>query len=91
LLWLLVQKGLPQAGVGAWGSVLVLAVLTSVLGYVAWYWALAMGGISRIASIQFTQPLFGIFLAGVVLGEWPAPLTALAALGVLAGARMVAG
>jgi len=89
LIWSLCRSGVPQAGPAAWGSVLVLAGLTSVLGYVVWYWALAKGGISRIASVQFTQPLFGIILAGVVLGEWPAPVTALAGVGVLIGARLV--
>lgn len=87
--WALVSTGVPHAGATAWGSVLVLAVLTSVLGYVAWYWALARGGISRIASIQFTQPLFGIALAALVLGERPAPITALAAVAILAGAALV--
>ncbi len=89
LVWTLVRSGAPDAGPAAWGSVLVLAILTSVLGYVAWYWALAKGGISRIASIQFTQPLFGIALAAVVLGERPAPVTAIAAVGILLGAGLV--
>lgn len=89
LLWRLAEEGPPHAGVVPWGSVLVLAFLTSVLGYIAWYWALAQGGISRIASIQFTQPLFGIGLAALVLGERPAPLVALAGAGILAGAWLV--
>ena len=83
------QQERPQAGAAAWGSILVLALLTSVLGYIAWYWALAKGGISRIASIQFTQPLFGIALAAIVLGERPAPITAVAAAAILLGAWMV--
>lgn len=81
--------GVPEAGATAWGSVLVLALVTSVLGYVAWYWALGRGGISRVASVQFTQPLFGIALAALVLGERPAPLTAVAAIGILGGAALV--
>ncbi|MBU4556558.1 MAG: DMT family transporter [Actinobacteria bacterium] len=87
--WSLVRTGVPHGGPGAWGSILVLAILTSVFGYVAWYWALAHGGISRIASIQFTQPLFGIALAAIVLGERPAATTAIAAVGILAGAALV--
>jgi len=86
LAWSLWRTGVPHAGPAAWGSIAVLAVLTSVLGYIAWYWALAKGGISRIAPIQFTQPLFGIALAAVVLGERPAPVTAVAAAGILLGA-----
>jgi len=89
MAWSLVHTGVPHAGVAAWGSILILAVLTSVLGYVVWYWALARGGISRIASVQFTQPLFGVALAGAVLGEWPVPVTGIAAAGVLLGAWLV--
>jgi drug/metabolite transporter (DMT)-like permease len=87
--WFLVQRGVPQAGEAAWASVAVLAVVTSVLGYVAWYWALGHGGISRVASVQFTQPLFGIALAALVLGDRPAPIIAVAAIGILAGAALV--
>lgn len=89
MTWLLLRNGVPQAGAAAWTSVLVLAFLTSVLGYILWYWALAQGGISRIASIQFSQPLFGIALAAIVLGERPAPMIAIAGAGVLAGAWLV--
>jgi len=69
--------------------VLTLAILTSILGYIVWYWALAHGGISRIAGVQFTQPLFGLALAAIVLGERPAPITLVAAVGILVGAWMV--
>lgn len=86
---LLARDGWPEAGAASWAAVLVLAVLTSVLGYIAWYWALGRGGISRIASVQFTQPLFGIALAAFVLGERPAPVTAVAAAGILVGAALV--
>ncbi|PKQ19544.1 MAG: hypothetical protein CVT66_09500 [Actinobacteria bacterium HGW-Actinobacteria-6] len=89
MAWSLARTGIPHAGYAAWASLFVLALLTSVLGYIAWYWALAKGGISRIASIQFTQPLFGIALVALVLGERPAPSTAVAAVGILLGAWLV--
>lgn len=89
MVWSVGRNGWPQADMVPWVSVLVLALLTSVLGYIAWYWALGKGGISRIASIQFTQPIFGIALAAVVLDERPAPAVALAGIGVLAGAWLV--
>ncbi len=73
----------------AWGSILVLAVLTSIVGYVLWYWALGAGGISRIAGIQFTQPLFGLLLAAVFLGERPGPTVIVAGTAILFGAWMV--
>lgn len=89
LAWSLARTGVPHAGAAAWASILVLALLTSVLGYIAWYWSLGRGGISRIASIQFTQPLFGIAWAAAVLGERPVPATAIAAAGILGGAWFV--
>ncbi len=89
LAWTVVTQGWPHAGAAAWTSVIVLAFLTSILGYVVWYWALAKGGISRVASVQFTQPLFGLALAAIVLGERPALPTAVAGAAILAGAWIV--
>jgi drug/metabolite transporter (DMT)-like permease len=89
LAWSLRSGGVPDADAAAWGSILALAVLVSVLGYIGWYWALARGGISRIASAQFTQPLFGVALAAIVLRERPATVTLVGAADVLLGAWLV--
>lgn len=69
LVVLLGHDGIPQAGATAWGAVLFLAVVTSILGYFGWYWALDRGGIQRIATLQFLQPVSGFILAAIVLGE----------------------
>lgn len=66
---LLAIDGWPEAGVTAWAAVLFLAVVTSILGYIGWYWALDRGGIARISTVQFLQPLSGFALAAVVLGD----------------------
>ena len=66
---LLVSDGLPEADGTAWGAVVFLAVVTSILGYVGWYWALARGGIERIAPLQFLLPVSGLALAALVLDE----------------------
>lgn len=66
---LLADDGWPEAGATAWGAVLFLAVITSIVGYIGWYWALDRGGIQRIATLQFLQPLSGFALAAVVLGD----------------------
>jgi drug/metabolite transporter (DMT)-like permease len=60
---------LPDAGAKSWSAVLFLAVVTSILGYVGWYWALDRGGIARVATLQFLQPISGFLLAALVLGE----------------------
>lgn len=69
LAGLLAADGLPHAGFDAWGSVAFLGVVTSILGYVLWYWALARGGIARIGTIQFLQPFSGLVLAALILDE----------------------
>ncbi len=82
---LVAADGVPDADATAWAAVVFLAVVTSIVGYVGWYWALARGGIARIATIQFIQPISGIALAALVLDERVTPLLAIAAAVVIAG------
>ena len=50
----LVSTGhVPHGDAGSWGAVLYLAVMSSIVGYVGWYWALARGGIVRMAPLMF--------------------------------------
>ena len=84
-LGLVIADGVPHAGAAAWGAVLFLAVLTSIVGYVGWYWALAHGGIARIAPLQFLQPLSGLVLAALVLDERLTLPLAVGAAAVIAG------
>lgn len=87
---ILAADGVPHGDAVSWGAVLFLALVTSILGYVGWYWALAHGGISRIAPLQFLQPVSGLVLAGLVLGEsltWPLAAGAAAVIGGVALAR----
>jgi drug/metabolite transporter (DMT)-like permease len=82
--------GVPHADWSSWGAVLWLALMTSIVGYVGWYWALAHGGIARIAPLQFLQPLSGLALAAIVLGErltWPLAVGAAAVIVGVAVAR----
>ena len=54
---------------GIWLSIAYLAVGVTIVGYVLWYWALGQGGIARIALLQFLQPVSGVILAAILLGE----------------------
>ncbi|MGH6930838.1 MAG: DMT family transporter [Dongiaceae bacterium] len=82
---ILARQGWPIAGLPAWGAILWLAVITSIVGYIGWYWALAVGGIARTATMQFFQPISGLILAAILLGErLTLPLLAASAL-ILAG------
>jgi len=69
----------------SWTAVLYLAFAVSSLGYLLWYWALAKGGIARIGTLQFMQPVASLVLAVLLLAEpMSLPLAACAAV-VLAG------
>lgn len=78
-------EALAGLGAGGWAALLYLGLLISIVGYLAWYWALAQGDMTRVALVQFLQPGFSLLFAAVVLGElitWPL---------ALAGAVIVAG
>jgi drug/metabolite transporter (DMT)-like permease len=73
---------------GSWAAVVFMAVFTTIIGYVGWYWALAKGGIARIATVQFLQPFSGLVLAVLLLGEpFTLPL-AIAAAAILGGVSL---
>ncbi len=50
-------------------SILYLALLTSVLGYLTWNWALSKIEASKVAVVSNLQPVFAAFLAWMFLGE----------------------
>jgi drug/metabolite transporter (DMT)-like permease len=79
------QGGWPSAGWLSWSAVIYLASVTTILGYIGWYWALAKGGIARIATIQFFQPVSGLVLAALLLGERMTPSLLAASIVILAG------
>lgn len=58
--------GVPR---DAWFAVLYLAVGVTIVGYMLWYWSLGRGGIERVGLFQFLQPVSGVILAWVLLGE----------------------
>ncbi len=67
VLWL--RGDLAVASVPAWSAIAYLAIVVTILGYVLWYWALGKGGIARVGLIQFLQPVSGVILASLLLGE----------------------
>jgi drug/metabolite transporter (DMT)-like permease len=60
---------LLAASAKSWIAILYLAAVSTILGYVLWYWALGKGGIARVGLMQFLQPVSGVILAAILLGE----------------------
>ncbi len=72
--WLIPLAELATAGLSVWSALIYLAVLSSIVGYAAWYRALALDDIGRTGLIQFAQPVISVAIAVVLLGEsvtWP--------------------
>lgn len=86
-LWLFGGLGIELAAASrqSWIAVFYLAAVSTILGYVLWYWALGKGGIARVGLIQFLQPVSGIILAAFLLGEQVTLSFALASMLVLFG------
>jgi drug/metabolite transporter (DMT)-like permease len=52
-----------------WLALLHITLGASVLAYMSWFWALSRGGIARVATFQFAQPVLVLVFAALLLGE----------------------
>ena len=52
-----------------WLGLVYVSVFSMMIGFVFWYRGLALGGIAGVGQLQLLQPLFGLALAGLLLGE----------------------
>jgi drug/metabolite transporter (DMT)-like permease len=73
----------------AWASAGYLALVSTVIAYVAWYWALGRGGIGRMATVQFLQPVVGVIASVLWLGEALTPPMLFATISIMAGVVIV--
>lgn len=63
------RAALARASPAAWWGVLYLCVVTSVVAYLIWYWALGHLAAARVAVFSNLQPLATALLAQIFLGE----------------------
>jgi drug/metabolite transporter (DMT)-like permease len=85
---LLMAGGPPDAGWTAWAAIGWLALFSTLLAYVAWYWALAGGGVARISTLQFLQPVVTLVLAVILFAEAMTPALLLSGSAILIGVAM---
>lgn len=67
--WFAWKYDYSQATLGAWGSVVYMAIGLSVVVYVLWYWLLKYLDASRLAVYQNIQPILAAAVAYLFLGE----------------------
>lgn len=65
---------LSGIGMPAWLGLAYVSVFSMLVGFVFWYRGLALGGIAGVGQLQLLQPIFGLTLAALILGEPIAPL-----------------
>lgn len=53
----------------SYGAIIYMASFSTVIGFIAWYWALNKAGIVRMAPIQFSMPIISLTLAVLVFNE----------------------
>lgn len=70
------------------GSILYLALLTSVVSYLLWYWALGRTDASKVAVFSNLQPVATALAAWLVLGERIGWEVGVGGVLVLAGVRL---
>ncbi len=58
-----------EASPGAWLSFGYLSIVSMFLGFLAWYRAMALGGVARVSQLQLLQPLLTLLWSAVLLGE----------------------
>ena len=79
------RAALAHASPQAWWGIAYLMVMTSVVAYLLWYWALKHLAAARVAVFSNLQPLATAFLAHVFLGEHVTVAFLLGAVVVIAG------
>ncbi|MEK9722151.1 MAG: DMT family transporter, partial [Rhodospirillaceae bacterium] len=88
LLWMAPGTDWAAVPAPAWGGLAYIVVLTTVVGYASWYWAMAAAGIVRVAPVQYLQPLVALVLAVIVFSETMTLRLAIAAALILAGVAL---
>ena len=73
--WQILSTGWHPIGLVAWLSIGWMAVMSTVVAYLAWFRGLAKVDGSAAASTLFIQPLLGTFLAIVLLHDQLTPMT----------------
>lgn len=88
LAWLWTRTHWSAVGTGPWLAVGYMAFCSSFVGYIAWFWALGRGGITRVSAWQLGQPVLTVVAAGAFLGERVTGPLAIAGAAVLLGTAL---
>src|SRR6266852_1334541 len=87
--WEIASTGWRPLGLTAWLAVGWLALMSTVVGYLAWFQGLANVDGSAAASALFIQPLLGTTLAIVLLHDQLTPMTIAGGILIVIGVSVI--
>lgn len=73
LVWAYLSGAISGATPAAWGAVVYMAVATSVISYLLWFWVIRSAGSSLGAMTLFVQPVVGSVIGLLLLAEPQSP------------------
>jgi drug/metabolite transporter (DMT)-like permease len=69
VLWGASRHAMAHVSAAAWLSMLYMALCSSVLAYLIYYYALAQISASRVSAFSYLQPVFATAMGVAILGE----------------------
>jgi len=86
-----ITRGVPTPTPLGWSLLAYLAVMVTFVGFAVWFWGLRALPAARAGALIFLQPLSGLVLAVLLLGDRPTPTFAIGCALVLVGVFLAAG
>jgi drug/metabolite transporter (DMT)-like permease len=83
-------RDLPNWGAQAWLAAVSLGVISTVVAFLIFFWAVHRFGAGLGAMISYIVPVAGLVLAFLVLAERPLPLQVVGAVVIVLGVRLAA-
>ncbi|HEY3060450.1 MAG TPA: DMT family transporter [Chloroflexota bacterium] len=90
-VWEIAILGPPQPTPLGWALLAYLAILVTFVGFAIWFWGLRALPAARAGALIFLQPLSGLAMAVLLLGDRPTPTFAIGCVLVLVGVTLAAG
>lgn len=82
-------RDVPTWSGQSWLAAAILGLLSTVVAFLIFFWAVQRFGPSRGALISYLAPVAALLIAFIVLGERPFPAQLLGAVVILGGVRLV--
>jgi drug/metabolite transporter (DMT)-like permease len=83
-------RDVPSWGAQAWLAAAFLGVISTVVAFLIFFWAVSRFGAGLAAMVSYLAPIAALILAFIVLGERPLPLQLVGAVVIVLGVRIAA-